>query len=61
MYIITINYIEGNEGFNFQNLKHSYRLDKSKTSFKKWFIGYLTKTEGLSRYVANRVANHYNV
>ena len=56
-----INYIESNGGYNIQNLKRSYYADNSKQSFRNWFIGYLMHSEGLSRYVANKVANYFNI
>lgn len=56
-----ITYVEGNGGFNFSNLRRCYYQDKSKKSFRSWFIGYLIYSENLSKYVATKVANYYNV
>lgn len=56
-----IDYVESNGGININHLRQSHRADNSKQSFRSWFIGYLMYSEGLSRYVANRVASYYNV
>lgn len=60
-----IQNIEDNGGFNMNQLRSNYNYDvKNKYhrgSFRSWFVSMLMNHESLSRYVANKVADYYNV
>lgn len=59
----VIKRIEENGGLNFQNLKRAYASDVRdhhvRGSFKQWFVGYIYYHEGVSRYIAKRVAEYF--